>query len=98
MTRYVIGPDVAIQLAGDEAVVPDGHHMLAPALLRSQMLSLLYRAVRQGEMTNKAADRQLNKVRALRLRLLGDRVLENVACKTPASSGDPTRSTPSTSH
>ena len=70
----------------------------SPDLLRSQMLSLLYRAVRQGEMTNKAADRQLNKVRALRLRLLGDRVLENVACKTPASSGDPTRSTPSTSH
>ena len=42
MTRYVIGPDVAIQLAGEEAVVPDGHHMLAPALLHSQMLSLLY--------------------------------------------------------
>jgi hypothetical protein len=29
MTRYVIGPDAAIHLAGDEAVVPDGHHMLA---------------------------------------------------------------------
>jgi hypothetical protein len=50
MTRYVIGPDVAIQLAGEEAVIPDGHHMLAPALLRSQMLSLLYQAVRRGEM------------------------------------------------
>ena len=55
MTRYVIGPDVAIRLAGDEAVVPDGHHMLAPALLRSQMLSLLYQAVHRGEMTNSAA-------------------------------------------
>jgi hypothetical protein len=43
MTRYVIGPDVAIHLAGEEAVIPDGHHMLAPALLRSQMLSLLSR-------------------------------------------------------
>jgi hypothetical protein len=38
MTRYVIGLDVAIRLAGEEAVIPDGHHMLAPALLRSQML------------------------------------------------------------
>jgi hypothetical protein len=41
MTRYVIGPDVAIHLAGEEAVIPDGHHMLAPALLRSQM-ALIY--------------------------------------------------------
>ena len=31
MTRYVIGPDVAIHLAGEEAVIPDGHHMLAPS-------------------------------------------------------------------
>ena len=38
MTRYVIGPDIAIHLAGEEAVIPDGHHMLAPAILRSQML------------------------------------------------------------
>jgi predicted nucleic acid-binding protein len=81
MTRYVIGPDVALRLAHDEAVIPDEHQLLAPTLLRSQMLSLLYQAVRQGEMTRKDADRQLNYVRALRIRLLGDRVLQNVAWK-----------------
>ena len=81
MTRYVIGPDVAIQLAGEEAVVPDGHHMLAPALLHSQMLSLLYQAVHRGEMTQKDAERQLDYVRGMRIRLLGDRVLQNVAWK-----------------
>jgi predicted nucleic acid-binding protein len=81
MTRYVIGPDVALRLAHDEAVIPDEHRLLAPTLLRSQMLSLLYQAVRQGEMTRKDADRQLNYVRALRIRLLGDRVLQNVAWK-----------------
>lgn len=59
MTRYVIGPDVALRLARDEAVIPDEHRLLAPTLLRSQMLSLLYRAVRRGEMTGKDADRQL---------------------------------------
>ena len=42
MTRYVIGPDVAIHLAGEEAVIPYGLHMLAPAIRRSQMLSHLY--------------------------------------------------------
>jgi predicted nucleic acid-binding protein len=38
MTRYVIGPDVAMHLARDEAVISDDHQILAPALLRSQLL------------------------------------------------------------
>jgi len=79
VTRYVIGPDVGLHLAHREAVIPDEHQLLAPTVLRSQMLSLLYRAARQGEMTKKDADRRLNYVRSLRIRLLGDRVLQNVA-------------------
>jgi predicted nucleic acid-binding protein len=81
MTRYVISPDVALRLADDEAVIPDEHQLLAPTLLRSQMLTLLYRAVRKGELTKADADRRLDYVRALRIRLLGDRVLQNVAWK-----------------
>jgi predicted nucleic acid-binding protein len=79
MTRYVIGPEVAIQLAGDEAVIPDGHHMLAPRLLRSQMLSLVSQAVHRGEMTKEDAERRLDYVRGIRL--LEDHVLQNVAWK-----------------
>ena len=75
VTRYVIGPDVALRLARDEAVIPDEHQILAPTLLRSQLLSRLYQAVRSGEMTKKDAERLLNHVRGLRIRLLGDRVL-----------------------
>jgi predicted nucleic acid-binding protein len=81
VTRYVIGPDVAIRLARDEAVIRGEHQILAPALLRSQVLSHLYQAVRRGEMTRKDAERQLNYIRRLRMRLLGDRVLQNVAWK-----------------
>ncbi|SRR5216683_1880060 len=81
MTRYVIGPDVAIRLAHDEAVIRDEHQILAPALLRSQLLSLLYQAVHRGELTKKDAGRRLSYVRGLRIRLLGDRVLQNVAWK-----------------
>jgi predicted nucleic acid-binding protein len=81
MTKYVIGPDVALYLAQHETVVADQHQLLAPTLLRSQTLSLLYRAVRGGEITRKEADRRLNYVRALRIRLLGDRVLQQVAWK-----------------
>jgi predicted nucleic acid-binding protein len=79
MTRYVIGSDVALRLAAGEARIADGHQLVAPTLLRSQVLALLYRAVRLGELTRKDADRQLNYLRALRIRLLGDRVLQNVA-------------------
>jgi hypothetical protein len=39
MTKYVIGPDFAIRLAHDEAVICEEHQILAPALLRSQLLS-----------------------------------------------------------
>ncbi len=81
MTRYVIGPDVAIRLAEDQTVIRDQHQLLAPTLLRSQLLSVLYQAVHRGEMTNEVAAGQLNYVRGLRIRLLGDRVLQTVAWK-----------------
>jgi hypothetical protein len=63
VTRYVIGPDVALRLARDEAVIRGEHQLLAPAVLRSQLLSLLYQAVHRGEMTKKVADQQLGYVR-----------------------------------
>ena len=81
MTRYVIGPDVAIRLAYDQAVIRDEHQILAPTLLRSQLLSLLYRAVNRGELMKKEAEQRLDYVRGLRIRLLGDRVLQKVAWK-----------------
>jgi predicted nucleic acid-binding protein len=79
MTRYVIGPDVAVELAHAGTVISDEHRLVAPTLLRSQVLSRLYRAVREGQMSKKDADGHLDYLRALRIRLLGDRVLQNRA-------------------
>ncbi len=81
MIRYVIGPDIAVRLAEDEAVIGAEHKLLAPTLLRSQLLSMLYQAVQRGEITKKDAERRLDYVRGLRIRLLGDRVLQSVAWK-----------------
>lgn len=89
MARYVIAPEVALRLAHDRAVVSGEHQLLAPTLFRSQVLSLLYQAVRRGELTRQDADRQLTYVRGLRLRLLGDRVLQNVAWKLAEQLGWP---------
>jgi predicted nucleic acid-binding protein len=87
MSRYVIGPDVAMRLAQDQAVIRDDHQILAPTLLRSQLPSLLYHAVRRGDMTRKDAEQRLDYVRGLRIRLLGDRVLQNVAWKVAVMLG-----------
>jgi predicted nucleic acid-binding protein len=89
MTRYVIGPDVAIRLAGDEAEVPDGHHLLAPALLRSQMLSLLYQTARRGEMTKEDAERRLFYVQGMRIRMHEDYLLQKAAWKVAGQLGWP---------
>jgi predicted nucleic acid-binding protein len=89
VTRYVIGPDVALRLAQDEAVIRGEHQIVAPALLRSQLLSALYQAVHRGEMTEKVADQRLSYVRGLRIRLLGDRVLQATAWKVADRLGWP---------
>lgn len=89
MTRYVIGPDVAMRLAHDRAVVSDEHLVVAPTPLRSQVLSALYQGVQRGELTKKEADERLDYLRGLRIRLLGDRVLQRVAWKVADKLGWP---------
>jgi predicted nucleic acid-binding protein len=79
MTRFVIDPDVALALAERGAEVPAHHKLLAPTLLRSQVLALLFAQVQDGQLTRKEADRRLDQLRAMRMRLLGDRVLQRVA-------------------
>lgn len=81
MTRYVIGPDVALRLAQDSARVAEDHQLVAPTLLRSHVLSLLYQAVRRGDMAESDAEDRLEYLRGLRIRLLGDRVLQRTAWK-----------------
>jgi len=78
MTRFVIGPDVALRLAAERRT-GGTHQLLAPTLIRSQMLTELYGAVRRGDLARKDAERRLDHVRSLRLRLLGDRVLQRNA-------------------
>jgi hypothetical protein len=97
MTRYVIGPDVALRLAQDEVVIPDEHELLAPTLLRSQMLALLYGAVRHGEMTKKDAERQLDYVRGCGFGCSAIVSFRTSRGRSPTSSDGPTRLPPSTS-
>ena len=89
MARFVIGPDAVLQLAERGAPVTGDHRLLAPTLLRSQALSLLYSAVREGTITKKEADRRLDFIRRLRIRLLGDRALQQKAWQVAEQLGWP---------
>jgi predicted nucleic acid-binding protein len=87
MTRYVIEPDGAVALAESGAVIPARHRLLAPTLLRSQVLAQLFAEVRRGDLDRKEADRRLDYLRALDIRLLGDRVLQRVAWQVATDLG-----------
>jgi predicted nucleic acid-binding protein len=62
---------------------------LAPTLIRSQVLADLYGRVQRGELDRKSAERQLDHLRSLRIRLLGDRVLQRLAWKIAEDLGWP---------
>ena len=79
MTRFVIDPGVALRLAADQAPISEAHRLFAPTLLRSQTLALLHQVIRRGEIARAVADQRLNYLRSLRIRLLGDRVVQEVA-------------------
>ncbi len=79
MTRFVIDAGVAIHLASAGIEVPGNHQLLAPTLIRSQVLSLLHEAVQRGELPAKAAREQLARINAMPIRLLGDGVLRRRA-------------------
>lgn len=87
MTRYVVGAEVAIELARSRTVIPGRHQLVAPTLLRSQMLTLLYQAVRGGELAEKEAAARLDYVRSLRIRLLGDHAMQRAAWRVAAQLG-----------
>jgi predicted nucleic acid-binding protein len=79
MTRFVVDCDVVLRLASEEVEVGAEHELLAPTLLRSQTLSALHAAVHRGELSRDVARERLARARALRIRLLGDAVLQRRA-------------------
>ena len=79
MTRFVIDAGAALHLAEAAFEVPDGHELLAPTLLRSQVLSTLHEMVHRGEIEADVARERLARVGKMPIRLLGDGVLRRRA-------------------
>ena len=81
MTRFAIDTLTALRLVRDDIVVSEAHQLVAPNVLRSRVLSHLYREARQGALSREAAHEQLDRLTSMRVRLLGDRVSRAVAWK-----------------
>ena len=79
MTRFVVDAGAVLHLASEGIEVSDEHELLAPTLLRSQTLSLLYEAVNRGELPDEVAREQLADIGRIKIRLLGDAVLRRRA-------------------
>jgi indolepyruvate ferredoxin oxidoreductase alpha subunit len=79
VARYVVDASTVLRLVAEEIEVPAEHSLVAPTLLRSQVLSLLHESVARGELAADDARAQLARFNRLPIRLLGDAVLRRRA-------------------
>ena len=79
MTRFVVDRDTVLRITAGEIEVAPEHQLLAPTLVRSQALSALYQAARRGELSATEALEQVTRVNSLKVRFLGDKVLQRTA-------------------
>jgi predicted nucleic acid-binding protein len=79
MTRYVVDVSAVLHLVSTGMPVGREHELLAPTLLRSQVLSTLHEAVQRGDLATDVARDRLDRVGRLPIRLLGDAVLRRSA-------------------
>jgi predicted nucleic acid-binding protein len=79
MTRFAIDSGVAFRLLSEGARVAEGHSLVAPSRLRSEVLAQVYRSSRRGELSDRDARVMLDDLSAMQIRLLGDRVSRGTA-------------------
>ena len=81
MTRFVVDCETLLRIAAGEIDVAAEHKLVAPTLVRSQALSALYEAARRGEISAAEGLERVRRVNSLKVRFLGDKVLQRQAWK-----------------
>ncbi|MDJ0377969.1 DUF488 family protein [Cryobacterium sp. PH31-L1] len=74
MTRFVIDAPTLLHIVATDLRVGASHQIVAPSIIRSQALAILFAAVRAGDITEEQALEQHGRLTALKMRLLGDRI------------------------
>jgi predicted nucleic acid-binding protein len=81
MTRYVIDVRTLLHIVTNGVSVSPEHQIVAPSLIRSQVLSLLLGAVQRGDLADDLAFQHHERITELKMRLLGDRASRRTAWK-----------------
>jgi len=89
MAKYVVDAPVVLHLLREGIDLPKSHRLLAPTLLRSQVLDALYREVDAGEISEAEALDRLARFAGMKIRYLGDKVLRREAWTVAARLGWP---------
>jgi predicted nucleic acid-binding protein len=81
VTRFVVDSETLVRIAAGEINVAAEHKLVAPTLVRSQALSTLYEAARRGEISAAEGIERVTRINSLKVRFLGDKVLQRQAWK-----------------
>ena len=81
MTRFVVDCETLLRVVAGEIEVAAEHQLVAPTLVRSQALAALYEASRRGEITAAEGIERVTRLNSLKVRFLGDKVLQRQAWK-----------------
>lgn len=87
MTRYVIDAPTLLHLIANDVRISPRHQIVAPNLIRSQGLSMLFEAVRHGDLAEDLALQHHERLTELKMRLLSDRVSRRSAWKIAREHG-----------
>jgi indolepyruvate ferredoxin oxidoreductase alpha subunit len=79
VTRFVVDCETLLRVAAGEIEVAAEHKLVAPTLVRSQALSALYEAARRGEIPAAEGMERVTRINSLKVRFLGDKVLQRTA-------------------
>jgi len=87
VTRFVVDCETLLRIASGEIEVAGEHKLVAPTLVRSQALSALYEAARRGQIPVAEGRERVRRINSLKVRFLGDKVLQSHAWKVAAELG-----------
>jgi len=79
LTRFVVDCDTLLRIAAGEIEVAPEHQLVAPTLVRSQALAALYESARRGEISAPEGIEGVTRINSLKVRFLGDKVLQRTA-------------------
>lgn len=89
MTRFAIDAPTCMALIRHHVALSAGHQLVAPAVLRSDVLCLLFSEVRAGHLSENEGRRELEQFAEMKIRLLGDRVSRATAWRIARDLGWP---------